>query len=598
MKINDTFPSTLAEAVCLLKKQNNGPRLTLIEKNGHFKNYTAKEYYKQIERVAKALVETGFEKGDSVGIFSNSRHEWSVCDLAAACIGCIVVPIYPNMTSEDLAYILNHSACKILFVENRSALRQVMVIKEQCPALKHIVLFDPPQQTEGDEWISFNEFMSGLTQRERQSFHFENRCRTVRPTDEVTIIYTSGTTGVPKGVLLTHQNIISEIYNVFSALQITEDDHSLSFLPYSHVLGRLEHWGNLVLGYRMTYSSGLEKLADELPLVNPTVIVTVPRILERFFIGLKAKIETSYIDSKLFKKAQTILTELAEKEQVGQTFNWKDDVSENLAQWFFSSRIKSSFFGNKLRFILSGGAGLNWEILNFFSTCGIQILEGYGLTETSGAICVNRPYDLELGTVGKPLEKMKIKIAHDGEILVQGPTVMKGYFKSTDKPSKFMKQGWFSTGDIGELTKNGNLIIKDRKKDLIKTATGKYVAPQKIESLFKQLPFVSYVHIHGDEKNYIVALITLNRNYLFTEARSRNIPFKSIEDLKEDPAIKELIRQGIMKVNSSLAAHEAVKNFAVLSEDFSIEGGEITPSLKVKRRIVDQKYQDLIRSLY
>lgn len=589
---------TLPLYVANLPKRKKAKCLSVLNKQGSTRSFSCLEYFDQIQKLSKALIAAGIKKGSKVALLSNTRHEWSVCDLASICVGAIVVPLYPNMTTEELDFILNHSEAELIFVENRTALRQLMVVKEKCPLLKTVVLFEPPSQREIGVWMSFNEFVSGAAQTSSQSFNFERLCQQARPTDPVTIIYTSGTTGLPKGVLLTHSQIITETQEAFAALQITAEDHTLSFLPYSHVLGRTEHWGHLIIGYSMTYSSGIERLSEELQLIQPSVIVAVPRVFEKIYTSLKSKIETSAVDSSIFNWAFKVGTQVSRKQQAGEELGIKLHGEYLVAKSLLFNRLKEQLFGLNLRFAVSGGAPLSKEISHFFHACGILILEGYGLTETTGAICVNRPYDFEFGTVGRPLNKTKIKIASDGEVLIQGPTTMVEYYKDAPATKAIIQNHWIHSGDIGEISHEGRLIIKDRKKDLIKTANGKYVAPQKLEGLFKQLPFISHAHIHGDQRRFVVALLTLNKNYLFAEARERGIIFKSLEDLKENPIIKEILRAGVAQVNLSLAAHESIKNFAVLTEDFSIESGEITPSLKVKRRIIDQKYKNLIDSLY
>ena len=598
MRIPSSNHSTVPQYILDLPIRNKLKSLTIIQKNGETKSISSFEYFNQIQKMAKALVEVNIKKGDRIAIFSNSRHEWSVCDLAAISMGAIVVPLYPNMTTDDLAYILNHSECKLIFIENRMALRQIMLIRENCPKLETFVLFDPPLQQDGGHWMSLNEFLSGVAQQAHPSFNFERLCHQANPTDPVTFIYTSGTTGQPKAVVLNHTQIIHETTEVFAALQITEEDHTYSFLPFSHVLGRTEHWGHLIIGYQMTYSSGLERLAEELPMVEPTIIVAVPRIFEKIYTSLKTKIETSIIDNSIFNWAFKIGTEVSKKQQLNKAIDFKLNAEYTMAQIAILNRLKHQLFGTKLRFAICGSAPLSTEILQFFHSCGILILEGYGLTETTGAVCVNRPYDFEFGTVGKPLNKARIKIASDGEILIDSPTNMVGYFNDQEETKSVFQNNWLLTGDIGKVLQSGRLTINDRKKDLIKTAYGKYIAPQKLEGMLKELPFISQAHIHGDQKKYIVALLTIDKTYLFNEAREKNIPFKSLDDLKENQVIIDLIRSGVAKVNLNLSNHESIKNYAVLSEDFSIEAGEITPSLKLRRRIIDQKYKKLLNSLY
>lgn len=589
---------TLSNYIIELSNRSNPRCLAVLEKDGGIKYFSSHEYFEQIKKVALALCSRGIKRGDKIAVFSNTRHEWSVCDFAAVSVGAVVVPLYPNLTTDDLEYIVNHSESKIIFVENRTLLRQLMVVKDKCPKLEVVVVFEPPAQAEVGLWLSFGEFITDRSNRFPQSNYFEKLCQDAATSDPVTIIYTSGTTGQPKGVVLSHSQIVEETIEAFAALQITEEDRTLSFLPYSHVLGRTEHWGHLVIGFSMAYSAGNERLADELKLIKPTVIVAVPRIFEKIYTQLKAKVETSTIDRTIFDWAYSIGKEVSELQQAKIDVDIKLQAQLSLADSLLFNRIREQLFGGELRFAISGGAPLSKEILEFFHVCGILVLEGYGLTETTGAICVNRTYDFEFGSVGKPLNKTAIKIAKDGEILVRGPTIMNEYYHDVDSTQKVKSEGWLHTGDIGEITKKGNLVIKDRKKDLIKTANGKYVAPQKLEQMFKQLPFISHAHIHGDQRKYIVAILTLNKNYLFSEAREKGITFKSLEDLKDNPNIKNMIRAGVAQINGHLAPHETIKDYAVLSEDFSIESGEVTPSLKVKRKVIDQKYKSLIDSLY
>lgn len=589
---------TLPEYVLRLSQRKKAHCLSVLNRVGDVKQYSSFSYFDQIQRLTRALVDSGIKRTSRVALISNTRHEWSVCELATICAGGVIVPIYPNTTTEDLLFILNHSECEFVFVENRLALRQVMVVRDQCPKLRNVIVFEPPPQQEPGLWMSLMEFMSGGAQTEHPSFSFERLCQTADERDAVTILYTSGTTGQPKGVVLSHQQIINETLEVFAALQISSKDHTLSFLPYSHVLGRTEHWGHLIVGYSMTYSSGVERLVEEMAIVNPTVIVGVPRIFEKLYSLLKSKIETSTIDQTLFEWGYEIGSRVSFKQEHQESLTLRERAEWSLAQKVVLGRLKEQIFGSRLRFAVSGGAPLSLEILKFFHACGVLILEGYGLTETTGAICVNRPYLFEFGTVGKPLFRTKIKIAEDGEILVKGPTTMLHYYKDSEATEEILNDSWIATGDIGAISERGALIIKDRKKDLIKSSNGKYIAPQKIEGFFKEMAFISNVHIHGDNRKYVVALLTLNKQYLFSYAREKDIAFNSMEDLKEAPPIKAMIREGVAKVNAKLPSHETIKNYAVLPDDFTVESGEITPSLKVKRRIVDQKFAELIESLY
>ncbi|HWU44547.1 MAG TPA: AMP-dependent synthetase/ligase, partial [Bdellovibrio sp.] len=407
----------------------------------------------------------------------------------------------------------------------------------------------------------------------------------------------SGTTGRPKGVVLTHLQAISEVSEAFPFAGANDKDISLSFLPYAHILGRIEHWGHLFIGYTMAYAESLEKVRGNLTDIRPTIMVSVPRIFEKIYAAIWAQIQTQPLKLKLFNWAFTIGKEVGEYKMNGQSLPLDLLLKYQLAHKLVLSKI-SDAFGGRLRFAISGGAPISKDIALFFHSAGILILEGYGLTETTAAITVNTPFNYRFGSVGRPIGEVKIKIAEDGEILIKSDKVMKEYYKNPQATKEVFTDGWFHTGDIGEILPGGDLKITDRKKDLIKTAGGKYVAPQRLEGLLKMCPYITNVLIHGDQKKYIVALLTVDRPGLEKFAKEKGVAYKDWNELVKGSFVNEIIRKAVADANSQLASYESIKKYLILPNEFTVEDGELTPSLKVKRKVLDVKFRDQIESLY
>jgi long-chain acyl-CoA synthetase len=363
------------------------------------------------------------------------------------------------------------------------------------------------------------------------------------------------------------------------------------------VLGRIEIWGHAIIGHTLAFAESIEKLRDNLLEVKPTLMISVPRVFEKIYSGILSQAEVSPLRSRVFQWALSVGREISrckiEKKSVPVDLALRYRVAKKLVFDAISERL-----GGRLRFAISGGAPLSPSIAEFFHSTGLLILEGYGLTETTAAIAVNTPFDYRFGTVGKPIGDVRFKIADDGEILVHSKKVMKEYHKNPDETARVLRDGWFHTGDIGEISEDGYLRITDRKKDLLKTAGGKYVAPQRLEGLLKTNRFISQVHIHGDQRKYVVALVTLNMPEVEKFSAENGIPNQDPAKLVQHPKIRELARKAIAEANSHLASFESIKNFAILPSEFTIESGELTPSLKIKRKVVEQNYADLIQSLY
>ncbi len=565
--------------------------------DGAWQELTWKQYYETIVTLASGLLSHQVKPGDRVAIMANTRVEWSVCDYAIMGIQAVTVPIYQTVTAEDLQHILNNSEAKILFLENRNMLKLFLKVREACPSVKQVICFDPVRESD-PQVMGWPELLAfGAQEKAEQRSAFETLCKSSRPDQMATLVYTSGTSGIPKGVVLNHEQIISEISEAFPFLGVTTEDVSLSFLPYAHVLGRIEHWGHVYVGFHMAYAESIEKIKYNLIDIRPTILISVPRIFEKFYSGIYSQLGNSLLRKKLFQWALGVGMQVGELRLKRQSIPLELFAKYELAQRLVLHKVKDAF-GGRLRFSMSGGAPISREIALFFHACDVLILEGYGLSETTAAVCANTPYNYQFGSVGRPIGDVKIKIAEDGEILLKSKKIMPEYYQAPDQTREAFTDGWFHTGDIGQVLASGDLQITDRKKDLIKTAGGKYVAPQKLESLLKLSSFVSNVLIHGDQKKYIVALITLDQDYMQKFAKEENIAYSDYASLTQNSVVLEMVRKSVAACNTHLAAYETIKRFAVIAKDFTVESGELTPSLKVKRKVLDQKYQRELLALY
>ncbi|MCB0394953.1 MAG: long-chain fatty acid--CoA ligase, partial [Bdellovibrionales bacterium] len=426
---------------------------------------------------------------------------------------------------------------------------------------------------------------------------FTNAAKKTEIDELATICYTSGTTGNPKGVMLAHRQIISEVVDVFDIMTVNENDRSLTFLPFAHILARVEHFGSLYSGFCAAYAENIDRIRSNLLDVKPTFFAGVPRIFEKIYNGVITQAEVSPTKAKIFRWSVKIGKKVSQAKLQKKTLPPQTLIKYQIAKKLVFDKLAEKL-GGRMRFAISGGAPLSREIAEFFHAANLLILEGYGLTETTAAVTLNSPYDYCFGTVGKPLGDVEIKIAEDGEILVKSDKVMMGYYNRNDANTEVFQDGYFCTGDIGEITPTGFLRITDRKKDLIKTAGGKYVAPQKLENLLKISKYISNVLIHGDNRKYIVALVTIEVGEVEKFARENGVTTKNKSELVGNATVQRLIREEIARVNSQLASYESIKNFAILENDFTIESGELTPSLKVKRKFCDKKFSEILDSLY
>ncbi|MEN0058301.1 MAG: long-chain fatty acid--CoA ligase [Bdellovibrio sp.] len=588
--------TTLGHSILSMSRRNPENIAVQFKSNEQWQKKSWSEYYQDIETAGAALLALGIRPGDRVAIMANTRYEWSVMDLGIFGVKAITVPIYQNNTPEDVEYILNNSGARLLICETRGPLKIFESVKAQCPLIEQVIVFeDKCPQKEVLTWSLFLE--KGRTYLKEHPQSYRALCETLVPEDTATILYTSGTTGRPKGVVLTHLQALSEVSEGFTLCGVTEKDISLSFLPYAHILGRIEHWGHLYIGSTLAFAESLEKVRGNLLEIRPTYMVSVPRIFEKIYAAIWAQVQTQYLKLKVFKWAVEIGKKVGHYKMSGQVLPLDLLLQYELAQKLVLNKINEAF-GGRLRFAISGGAPLSQDISLFFHAAGILVLEGYGLTETTAAITVNTPFNYRFGSVGRPIGEVQVKIAADGEILIKSDKVMKEYYNDPAATAEVFSDGWFHTGDIGELLPGGDLKITDRKKDLIKTAGGKYVAPQRLEGLLQLSPYIANVLIHGDQKKYIVALVTLDRPTVLKAAKEKNLDTSDWPALLHTPFVQDLIRKAVAETNSQLASYESIKRYLILPVEFTVEGGELTPSMKVKRKVLDQRYKKEITALY
>lgn len=593
MRETDRMKQTICHHL-LNVKNRKGVAVEYVQKR-KWQSATWPQYYDLVEKVAGGLKTLGLEPQQKVAIFSNTRFEWALADMAVLGLGAVVVPIYQSSIAEEIAFILKNSDAQTVIFESEDIYKRFLKIQDQVPNVKNKIGIT----FSNDEVKSWESLLTdGVQYRKQHPNFFQQSCLNTDTNDLATIVYTSGTTGTPKGVCLYHEQIMSEIPEVYKVIDISDKDKSLTFLPYAHVFGRIEHWLHMYVGFTMAYAESIEKVRDNLAKAKPTFLVAVPRIFEKIYTSIQTQTEASPMKSKVFKWALGVGYKISD-----YRMNKKIPPLSLLLEYQAAKKLVfdklMNKLGGRLRFAVSGGAPLSAEISKFFHASNLLVLEGYGLTETTAAVLVNTPFAYKFGTVGQAIGDVEIKIAEDGEICIRSKKVMKEYYKNPEATKEvFDADGFFKTGDIGELDSEGFLKITDRKKDLIKTAGGKYVAPQKIENLLKLNKNISNVLIHGDQKKYIVALITLNPDTMKSFAQENQLPSANLEELSKNPRVKDLIRDAVAQTNSHLASYETIKNFTILPNEFTIESGELTPSLKVKRKFADKKYETQIKSLY
>jgi long-chain acyl-CoA synthetase len=565
-----------------------------------YKGLTYPELKEATDNFAFGLHGLGLKRNDCVALISENRPEWVFSDLAMQMLGAINVPLYPSLTSDSIEYILNDSESKGVIVSTKFQLNKILKIRDKCKHLKFIIILNEDEfDSSVKDLFTFKSIQEkGKILKGEQPNLLVERSSITKENDVCTIIYTSGTTGEPKGVILTHINILSNVNAALEAYPITNKDIFLSFLPLCHIFERMAgYYTAFASGCMVCYAESIEKVASNLLEVKPTIMTSVPRLFERIYSRIIRNVE-----SQAPKKQKIFLWALETGKEFAQ-FKKKGRVpvalaaKHKIADKLVFKKIRARTGGN-LRFFISGGAALPRELGEFFEAVGIQILEGYGLTETSPVLAANRPDDYKFGTVGKPFPGVEIKIAPDGEILARGANIMQGYFRKKRETEETIKDGWLHTGDIGVFDAEGFLMITDRKKHLFKTSAGKYIAPTPIENVFLASKYIDQFVLIGDRRMFLSALIVPDFEAVKEYADSHKIPYKNDEDLVKNDDIYKLLEDDMGKFQKKLANYERVRKFVLLDRAFSIENGEITPSLKVKRKVVEEKYGDLIEHMY
>ena len=570
--------------------------LMLYKKDGSYTPISTDEFGKDVKHFALGLRELGYEAGDKLIILSENRPEWVMTDLASLCLGGISVPIYTSLVPEQIQYIIDNSDAKVVVFSDEEMWGKIKAIRSELAKVEHYITCqaDGPEGT-----LTFADVQKrGEKLAEDQPDLFEELALKVKPEDVASIIYTSGTTGVPKGVMLKHSNFVSNVHAVLKIIEFTHKDTVLSFLPLSHVLERMVTFAYLSKGCSIAYAESIETVAENLLEVRPHIMVSVPRVFEKIYAKVMDNVlASSSLKRKIFFWAVKIGREYGKNKLLNQPVSGSLQFKKKIAHKLVFSKIIEKT-GGRVRFFVSGGAPLSKDIAEFFYAMGLIILEGYGLTETSPVIAVNTLEDIKFGSVGKLMPGVEVKIAEDGEILTKGPHVMKGYYKMEAETQEVIKDGWFYTEDVGYLDDEGFLTITDRKKDLIVTAGGKNVAPQPIENILKTNPYISSAVVIGDKRKFISALIVPNFEKLEEYANANNISYSDYSDLVKNDMVVNFIESEINRATPGLASYEKVKKVALLDREFEIEKGEITPTLKVKRNIIEQKYRGTIDNIY
>jgi len=567
---------------------------------GKFIDISYSEFKEATDSFAMGLHSLGVKRGDKLAIISENRPEWVYADMAILGLGAVDVPLYPSLTASSIEFIINNSDSVGVIVSNKFQLNKVLKVRANLRPVKFIIVMNEKDLITGEPGLyTFNDIVKrGDIVKKEKPFFFKESIRLCKEHDLCTIIYTSGTTGEPKGVMLTHENIMSNVKGAHIVFSIDKNDVFLSFLPLCHIFERTTgYYTALSGGCQIAYAESIESVAQNLTEIKPTIMTTVPRLFERMHSKIMKNVESqSEKKQKIFFWALETGKSYAEAKKNGSIpvgLGLKYKLADNVVLKKIRERT-----GGRLRFFVSGGAALSREHGEFFEALGILIIEGYGMTESSPVIAVNRPEDYKFGTVGKPHPGVQIKIAPDGEILVRGANVMQGYYKNKKETDATIIDGWLHTGDLGVFDATGFLMITDRKKHLFKTSAGKYIAPSQIESLFLGSKYIDQFVLIGDRRMFLSALIVPDFEAIKEYADSNRIPYENAEDLTKNQEIYELIEKDMVKFQKQLANYERVRKFVLLDKPFTLEAGEVTPSLKVRRKFVEERYGNLIEEMY
>lgn len=594
-------PSTLNELFNAGVDRYRESEFLRFKRGGEWRSLSFGEVARRVRELALGLHALGLQSGDRVAIWSENRPEWNLADLATLAIGAVDVPIYSTQARGQVEYILANAGAKAIFVSS-AFLSDALSIKESIPTLERVICFDDfSDEISSESTIQIESIVKeGRAAFGEKPALYEKLWRAAKPDDLATLIYTSGTTGDPKGVMLTHRNLTANVMNSYRCLKLEGvRDLALTYLPFSHIFERAVWYLYIHCGAVVAYAESIEKVAENLVEIRPTVMTSVPRMFEKIHAKiLERGISSGFPKKQLFLWSMGVGRRWAEKKNRGEAIGSILALEHRVADALVFKKLREAV-GGRIRVFISGGAALAPDIDYFFAGAGLKILQGYGLTETSPVISCNTEERNRVGTVGQVVDGVSVKIAEDGEILVKGDTVMQGYYNRPDDTEKaFTPDGWFRTGDIGHIDKDGFLVITDRKKELIKTSGGKYIAPQQIESLIKSSRFVSQVVVIGNDRKFASALIVPNMDMIRNYAQMKGIKPAKGDELLSDERIVDLIQRQVDKYTSGLSKYEKIKKVALLAEELTIEGGELTPTLKPRRKVIDEKYARVIEKLY
>jgi long-chain acyl-CoA synthetase len=599
VQLRQDEPTTLVEMFEYVARVHERSDTLNYKHEGRWTPISSGEFITRARNIAAGLYSLGVRRGDRVAILSESRPEWTLTDAGCMFAGAIDVPIYPTLMPSQVRYILKDSGARVLVVQNEKKFLEIRDLLAECPAVKDMVFFEQPASAVA-QGISLAELEKrGQAFSEQQPQLISGLAHQIKADDLATIIYTSGTTGEPKGVMLAHSNLVSNLIDSSGHLSFAKDDSALSVLPLSHVLERMAMYMYLYHGMAVYFGESLEQIGPNLREVRPTIFVGVPRIFEKIFARVKEKsAEKGRLNMALLNWAVSVGKDYAKlavnHQKIPALLGLKHKVADKLI--FLKMR---NALGGRIRLLISGGAALPEELSSIYIGAGLPIVQGYGLTETSPVITAGVIEDNRVGTVGKPIRNVQVRLASDGEIETRGPNVMRGYYnKPEDTQAVFTEDGWFKTGDIGTIDEDGFLRITDRKKELFKTSGGKYIAPQPIEQMIKGSSFVNQVVLIGNGRKFPAALIVPDWERVESYAQLKGIKAANHAELCKHPRIIDLFERQIASLTPDLAQYERVKKVALIENELTIEGGELTPTLKVKRRVIDEKYRELIDSLY
>jgi long-chain acyl-CoA synthetase len=599
-------PRTLNEMFKMAIGRRAGEVVLRSKRENRWRDIGGRELDERVQNVALGLYQLGLRAGERVAILAESSPEWSITDYAILANAAINVPIYPTQSVDQVEFILRNSGARILFVSTNKQMRRIKPALDRFRGKERPQLIqfeESPSLPNDDGLIDLSALeRRGAEERNRHSQLFDQLTAAAKPDDLATIIYTSGTTGEPKGVMLTHHNLVFDTLRSGELLSIRPDDVALSFLPLSHVFERTVLYIYMWFGVRICFARGVETVAEDIKEIRPTVVTAVPRLFEKIYATInKRAAEASPFKQKIFRRAIEVGREVAVVKDKGQRVPIGLALEYKLMDRLVFSKWREAV-GGRIRFFVAGGAALSPELAYIFWGAGIPILQGYGLTETSPVVSFNRLAANRIGSIGQTIHGVKVRAAEDGELLVQGDNVMQGYYQMPEETERVLQRYddgvWFHTGDIGTIDADGFIRITDRKKDLIKTSLGKYIAPQLIENLIRGIPMVEQVVVVGNARKFPSALIVPAFDALRAYARTLNLETKDTRELVSHPRIVEYFKKKVDEVTKELAPHEKIKKIALLDGEFSIEGGELTPTLKVRRKFVEEKHREVINALY